>query len=118
MFFKQRSALQRALEKYQTLFCGWRQQHHRNAGVEECIFQKGDVTIIFQEDLREHVVNLFVYHPHGRIGKVLYRQLDHGELDADLTWLKSALKELGSKSSVEQREVDLYIRFLQLINIL
>lgn len=118
MFFKQSSALQRALEKYQTLFCGWTQQRHRNAGVEECIFQKGNVTITFQEDIREHVVNLFVHHPHERIGKVVYRQLHQGELDVDLTWLKSELKELGSKSNIEQREVDLFIRFLQLVNIL
>lgn len=118
MFFNQSSALQRALEKYQALFCGWTQQHHENAGVEECIFQKGNVTITFQEDIREHVVNLFVHHPRKRIGKVVYRQLYHGELDADLTWLKSALKELGSKSNIEQREVDLFIRFLQLVNIL
>ena len=118
MFSKQRSALQSALEKYQTLFCGWTQRHHRSAGIEECIFKKEDVTITFQEDIREHVVNLFVHHPHERIGKVVYRQLHQGDLDADLTWLKSALKELGSKSNVEQREVDLFIRFLQLVNIL
>ena len=118
MFFKRCSALQKALEKHQTLFCGWTQQHQKNAGVEECIFQKGNVTITFQEDLREHIVNLFVYHPCKRIGKVVYRQLHHGELDVDLTWLKSALKELGSKSNIEQREVDLFIRFLQLVNIL
>ena len=87
-----------------------------DGSVDEISYVKNNIKIVFQEDLREHITNLYIIDFQKKIGKIHYRDimLDNGLTGVDK--LKNALSLL--KNNAEKREIEIYIEFLQTNNII
>lgn len=114
MFFgKKRSTLNKILDDYTSLFNNWERESFNDGLVDEIIFQNDNTKIIFQEELREHIVNLFVLASKKRIVKIYFREVFLGDDLIDVKKLKKSLLELGNKNNVEKQEVGIYVEFLK-----
>ena len=113
--FVRRSALQKSLLIHSELFIDWKSEHYKSDCVEECIYKKGETTIVFQEDLREHVVNLFVTHFQRRIIKVYFGCILFHDKSLSITKLKDFLSKTNDKTNIEKEAIGEYVDFL-LIN--
>ena len=118
MLFKRMSALQKALNHHNTVFVNWKYDYFKSDAIEECVYTNNDVTIIFQEDLREHIVNLTVSHPQKKIIKVYYRNASYGDNLIGITQINKFLVEVRNKNNIEYDEINAYINFLKSNDIL
>ena len=107
-----RSALQKSLLIYSELFTDWESQHYRSDCVEECIYKKDEITIVFQEDLREHIVNLFVTHFQRRIIKVYFGHILYQDNSLHTSKLRNFLSVSNNKTNSEKEAIAEYIDFL------
>ncbi len=106
------SNLQKALNKYEYLFNDWKKTYFNDGSIEECCYNRERLKIVFQEDLREHIVNLSILHPSKRYIKVYFRTCSNFSDELDVEELTCCLKELGNSNNIETQEVDIYIDFL------
>ncbi len=113
MLFKRMSALQKALNRHNTIFINWERDYYKSDCVEEYIYKNYDITIIFQEDLREHIVNLTVTHTQKKIIKVHYRNASYGDNLIGIMQLNKFLIDVKDKNNIENDEVNAYIDFLK-----
>ena len=94
------------LKPYLQLFKSWEKQEYKDVGFVMVKFHKDNYTVVFEEDLREHIINFTILHPLKKIIKIYFREC----LYAD--WLFE-LKQLGNTVD-EQAELKAYINFLML----
>ena len=119
MFFKSKmSTLDKVLNNYNSLFEMWKKESFKDDSIDEITYKKDNIVITFQEDLREHITNLFIINFQKKIGKVYYRDVDLSEELIGVKELKKALALLENKNNCEKQEVGIYIEFLKLNNIL
>lgn len=69
--------------------------------------------IIFQEDLREHIMNLFIINTKKQIGKIYYREIMMNKELLGIDKIKDSLGLLKNKNNCEKQEVEIYIEFLK-----
>lgn len=61
MIFKRtKSILTKILDNYTSLFEQWGKKYFNDGSIDEITYVKDNMKIIFQEDLREHITNLFI----------------------------------------------------------
>lgn len=114
MFFnKKNSTLNKILNMYLSSFNNWERKRFNDGSIDEVVFENDNIKIIFSEDLREHIVNLFVIHPQKIIAKVYYREIFLGNELIGVEELKNSILELENKNNVEKKEVEIYIEFLK-----
>lgn len=115
-FRKRKSTLTKILDDYDSLFETWEKESFHDGSVDEISYVKNNIKIVFQEDLREHITNLYMIDFQKQIGKIHYRDimLDNGLTGVDK--LKNALSLL--KNNAEKQEIEIYIEFLQTNNII
>ena len=118
MLFRRMSALQKALNNHETIFMNWKRDYYKSNCIEECIYRNHEFTIIFQEDLREHIINLTVTHPQKKIVKIHYRNASYGDNLIGVLQLNKFLMDLENKNNIENDEVNAYIDFLKVNDIL
>jgi hypothetical protein len=117
MFFKKKkSILNIVLDAYNSLFEMWKKESFNDGSIDEIAYVKDNIKIIFQEDLREHITNLFVIDSKKQIGKVYYRELMLNKEMVGIDRIKNSLASL--KNNSEKQEVEIYIEFLKLNKIL
>lgn len=106
--------LQKALTKYEHLLQDWKKNSFCDDLIEEHSYTHRDneLKIIFQEDLREHIVNFSIIHPSKRIIKVFYRQcvLGNGVIAENII---SSLKKITGQNNIESKEIAIYFDFLK-----
>lgn len=118
MLFKRMSALQKALNYHNAVFVNWKYDYFKSDGTEECIYTNNEFTIIFQEDLREHIINLTVTHPQKKIIKIYYRNASYGDNLIGVLQLNKFLMDVENKNNIENDEVNAYIDFLKVNDII
>ena len=61
MFFNKKiSKLNKILNNYNVLFEMWKRESFNDDSIDEISFEKDNIKIIFEEDLRENITNLFI----------------------------------------------------------
>lgn len=113
VFNKKSSLLNRILNEHISLFNNWERELFNDGSIDEVIFKNDNKKIVFQEDLREHIVNLFVVYPQKRVVKIYFREFFGGN---DLIYtdeLKESILKLENKNNIERKEVEIYIEFLK-----
>lgn len=119
MFFKSKmSTLDKVLNNYKSLFEMWKRESFKDDSIDEITYKKDNIMIVFQEDLREHITNLFIINFHKKIGKIYYREVVLNEELIGVEELKKAIALLENKNNSEKQEVEIYIEFLKLNKIL
>lgn len=118
IFYKNNSILNQNLKKYESLFKDWDKDSFNDGSIDEIAFRKGDVKIVFQEDLREHITNFSVLHPQKRIVKIDYREVVVNNELSGIDELKEKLWLLQNKNNVEDYEVEIYVEFLKHNNLI
>lgn len=113
MFLKKRSPLQKAISQHEHLLKSWTKNYYNDGSIEEIIYEKDEMKIIFQEDLREHIVNLRVVHPCKRYIKVEYRQCIYCAEELDCEDLINGLQRLKDLNNKEGEEISLYFDFIK-----
>ena len=114
MFFKNiRSPLEKALNPYEHLFIGWEKNQFDDGSIEECSYTKDKLKILFQEDLREHIVNLSVLHSSKKYIRVYFRQCLNFSDELDVEDLINSLQELDNLNCMEDQEIAIYLEFLK-----
>ena len=58
------------LKPYLQLFKSWEKQEHKDVGFVMVKFHKDNYTVVFEEDLREHIINFTILHPLKKIIKI------------------------------------------------
>ena len=110
--------LKKAVKRYLHFLKEWEISYQTDPNIEEISFRKNETTLVFSEDLREHIVNFSVLHPKKRILKVEYRKC---LISPDVLGgedLIASLNALGEKGNKELQEVKIYFDFLLKNNIL
>ncbi len=118
IFKKPKSILNKVLDSYNSLFETWKKESFNSDTIDEILYTKDNIKIVFQEDLREHITNLSITHPQKRIGKICYRELVLDKELLGIDKIKNSLLSLGNKNNCEKQEVEIYIEFLKLNKIL
>ena len=119
MFFNgNKSILNKILNNYNPLFEMWERKSFNDGSVNEITFKKDNIKIIFEEDLREHITNLFIINSQKKIGKVYYREVMLNDELMGVEELKESLSLLENKNNSESQEIKIYIKFLKLNKIL
>ena len=114
MFFKKKnSALNKALNLYQDLFINWDRDTFNDGSIDEVSFKNENIKIVFQEDLREHIVNIFILNSQNRIAKIYYREVFSGDNLIGIEKLKKSISMLENKNNVEAKEIEIYVEFLK-----
>ena len=103
------------LKPYLKLFKSWKKQEDKDAGFVVVKFHRGNYTIVFEEDLREHIINFTVLHPLKKIIKVDFRECLHADKTLQIHDLLFELKQLGNTVD-EKAELKAYVNFLILNN--
>ena len=111
-------ALQKAVKNYLHLLKGWNASYQTDSDLVEISFNKNEITIIFSEDLREHITNFSVLHPKKRIAKVYYRKCFVSPDVLGSKELVDSINALGKEGNKELQEVKIYFNFLLKNNIL
>ena len=76
MIFKRtKSILNKILDNYTSLFEQWKKNFFNDGSIDEITYVKDNMKIIFQEDLREHITNLFIIDTKKQIGRIYYRKI-------------------------------------------
>lgn len=117
-FKKSRTPLEKALEQHEHLIEDWKKNYSNDGAIEEYIFIKGDFEIIFQEDLREHIINFKVLHPSKRYIKVCFRECSVFSTELEVEELIYSLEKLKGFNNKEKEEIAIYFNFLEKNNIL
>ena len=60
MFLARKSKLSRVIDRYSSLFIQREKRNYKDDAIEEITYKNNDMKIVFAEDLREHIVNLFI----------------------------------------------------------
>lgn len=107
-----RTPLQRSLKKYSSLFEDYEIKIERTSGAEYVGLIGKEYTIQFNEDLREHVVNFAVFSDKRRVVKVYFREIQYIDETLKYNELVESIKKLNEKSNCEEVEVDAYVNFL------
>lgn len=115
---KTKSPLQKALDKYEYLFDNWNKYYSNNSCTEEYSYTKEKLKIVFQEELREHIVNLSVIHPSKKYIRVYFRKCLNFSDELCVEELIHNLENLGNSNNVEDQEINIYIDFLIKNNLL
>ena len=117
LFCKYKSTLEKHLSNYNSLFEMWKKESFNDGSVDEISFENGINRVVFQEDLREHIINLIIINSQKRIGKVYYRTV---MLDKELEGVEELKTRLSllKKNNLEKEEIEIYIEFLKLNKIL
>lgn len=111
MFFKKMSTLEKVLNDYNLLFKTWKKESFKDDSIDEITYSKNNIKFVFQEDLREHITNLFIISFQKKIGKIYYREV---MLDEELLGVEELRKEMALlKNNSEKQEVEIYINFLK-----
>lgn len=119
MFFnKKNSVLNIILNNYNSVFEMWERESFNDGSIDEISFKKDNIKIIFQEDLREHITNLFLICSQKKIGKIYYREVTLDNELIGVEELKKSISLLENKNNSEIQEVEIYIKFLKLNKIL
>ena len=119
MFFNKKiSKLNKILNNYNVLFEMWKRESFNDDSIDEISFEKDNIKIIFEEDLRENITNLFIINLQKKIGKIYYREVVLNNELIGVEKLKEELLRLKNKNACEKQEVDIYIKFLKLNKIL
>ena len=120
-----KSRLTKAISRYEYYFTrnGWLKSATKNECVDKIRFDKKDVTIIFDEDLREWVTSLEIYFSKKILFLAGFRYLTPKGFDVDIintsfyvTDLLNDLRAIGTRNCAEEQEVLAYIRFLKTNN--
>lgn len=117
LFKKIKSPLQEAVNQHEHLIKDWAKECFNDGSIEEITYEKDEIKIIFQEDLREHIVNLRIVHPCKRYIKVEYRQCLYCAEVLDCENLINGLERLKGLNNKEREEISLYFDFLKKNNI-
>ena len=117
MLFK-KSPLNNSLNMYNFLFEEWDRESFSDSSIEEIVFKKNKIKLTFQEDLREHIVNLFVTDSLEINGKVYYREIKFLDNLIGVEEMKKSISLLGNKNNVEKQEIEIYVNFLKANKIL
>ena len=87
--------LEKKIAKYKSNFCDWKQNHFYDDSIDEITFHNKEKKIVFQEDLREHYVNFYLFENEYSSLKVWdhtlfckYTTLDVSQLKNDLLTIK------------------------------
>ena len=99
------------LKPYLQLFKSWEKQEHKDVGMVK--FHKDNYTVVFEEDLREHIINFTILHPLKKIIKIYFRECLYADKILQINDLLFELKQLGNTVD-EQAELKAYINFLML----
>ncbi len=119
MIFKRtKSILNKILDNYTSLFEQWEKKYFNDGSIDEITYVKDNMKIIFQEDLREHITNLFIIDTKKQIGKIYYREIMMNKELLGIDKIKDSLELLKNKNNCEKQEVETYIEFLKLNKIL
>ncbi len=110
IFKKTKSTLNKILDNYDSLFEKWEKKSFNDGSIDEIAYVKDNIKIIFQEDLREHITNLFIIDSKKQIGKVYYREIMLNKELVGVEKIKNSLSLL--KNNSEKQEVEIYIEFL------
>lgn len=103
---------------YNFLFEEWDRESFSDSSIEEIVFKKNKIKLTFQEDLREHIVNLFVTDSLEINGKVYYREIKFSDNLIGVEEMKKSISLLGNKNNVEKQEIEIYVNFLKANKIL
>lgn len=109
-FYK--TPLQKSISKYCFLLDEWKKRYTNDYSVEEFVFEKDDNRIMFQEDLREHIVNFSAKKDSNKSVKVFFRKIVNSNCFL-INELQESLNELGIKGGKEEKEVEIYFKWLQ-----
>lgn len=119
MFFgKKKTILNEILNNYNSLFEMWKRESFNDGSIDEITYVKDNMKIIFQEDLREHITNLFIIDTKKQMGKIYYREIMMNKELLGIDKIKDSLALLKNKNNCEKQEVETYIEFLKLNKIL
>ena len=55
IFKRKKSILNKILDDYTSLFEQWKKNSFNDSSIDEITYVKDNMTIVFQEDLREHI---------------------------------------------------------------
>lgn len=108
--------LQKIMAKKLHCFNGWTNEYHKSDGEETFTLRKDELTIIFIEDRREHIINFKILHPQKRMVNVEFREVKYMDKSLDMENLKLELDNLIGPN--EKAEVDIFIRFLSINKII
>lgn len=119
MIFKRtKSILNKILDHYTSLFERWERKCFNDGSIDEITYTKDNMQVIFQEDLREHITNLFIIDAKKQMGKIYYREIMMNKELIGIDKIKDSLELLKNENNCEKQEVELYIDFLKLNKIL
>lgn len=113
-----RSYLGEAISRYEYYFTknGWVKFASNDGCIDEIRFDKKDISVIFMEDLREHITDFIMLGKTKRYLKVSYRHCYVYTTSLKTSALVNDIKRLGEQNNVEDKEVLAYIRFLKTNN--
>lgn len=74
-FIRRKSFLNKILDNYASLFEQWEKECFNDGCIDEITYSKDNMKIIFQEDLREHITNLFIIDTKKRMVKYVIEKL-------------------------------------------
>ena len=109
---KVNTPLLKALENYEPLFGDWEKEYINDNGIEEISYERDDIKIVFQEDLREHIVNFSVLNPNKRIINIYFRRCVYLEESLNGSMILEGINRLGKQTNIERAEVSMYMEFL------
>ena len=118
IFKRKKSILNKVLDNYIALFVLWEKKCFNDSSIDEITYVKDNMKIIFQEDLREHITNLFIIDKKRQMGKIYYREIMLNKELLGIDKIKDSLALLRNKNNCEKQEVEIYIEFLKLNKIL
>lgn len=101
------------IKPYLQLFKSWEKQEDKDVGFVVVKFHKDNYTVVFEEDLREHIINFTILHPLKKIIKVYFRECLYADKILKINDLLIELKQLGNTVN-EQAELKAYFNFLML----
>lgn len=110
---KSKSRLNKFLYPYDTLFYSWDKKIIVDDCIDKIILKKGDISITFVEDLREHIVNMCLTRRNQEICVVFFRKVILHENFLGADELKKELSYFENKNNIEQLEIRTYVDFLK-----
>lgn len=109
--------MRKILKRYMHLLSGWDRHDENTESLESISFKKDDLTIVFEEDKREHIINFTILHPCKRILKVRFRECIYADKNLNAQNLLYELQKLGNLPN-EEEELKIYFQFMTFNNIL
>ena len=109
---KYKNILPNIMSNYENKMTEWNKHYFFDNTIEEIVYTKEKLKIVFQEDLREHIVNFSVLHPEYRLIKVYFRTTSYNANKVEINELLREISKLGNCGNQETQEVKIYFDFL------